>query len=409
MSDPVLPRLALQRVQRALRKAPVVLLSGARATGKTTLCQELIREAPRRYLTLSDDRFRDIARREERSLANGDPLVLEDLEREPRLLRAIAQGVGRRAAPGRVLLTSSAHLEMLPRIRERLPGRAQSVRVWPLTRREARGGGTCGRWGRLAEAPEREWMDALTVTNGNAQKAEDWRALARLGGFPAAQRLRRPRDRKRWFQGYVNEFLSEDLRRLSAASSTPSFRRLMRAAALRLGRVVNQTSLGRAVKTPQPTVRRRLGLLEAAGLLVKVPAWTRRGAKRLTKSPRLYWSDTGLAIHLADEARLGEPHLRNLLLMDLMAWRDGADDAIEVFHWRTTTDAEVDFVIETSKGLIPVEVTTASSPTPENITQLRTFRGECPDQARAGLALHTGAETGWVADGVLGLPWWRIL
>ena len=152
--------------------------------------------------------------------------------------------------------------------------------------------------------------------------------------------------RATWFAGYVQTYLERDLRELSAVTSLPDLRRLMRAVCLRLGQLLNQTELGRDVALPQPTVHRWLNLLETSYQLVRLPAYAVNRTKRVIKTAKVYWADTGLALHLAG---LGEPagaHLENLILNDLLAWRDVRLDRPEVLGWRTATGEEVDFVIE---------------------------------------------------------------
>ena len=185
----------------------------------------------------------------------------------------------------------------------------------------------------------------------------------------------------------------------------------MRAAALRLGQLVNQTELGRDTALPQPTVHRYLNLLETSYLLVRVPAYAVNRTKRLIKAPRLYWADTGLALHVAGSGSGEVPgaYLENLVLQDLLAWRDARLDRAEVLYWRTAGGEEVDFVIETGARLLPVEVKATSRPRLGAAAHLRTFRAEYGEQARAGLLLHTGTMLEWLAPGVLAAPWWKVL
>ena len=114
--------------------------------------------------------------------------------------------------------------------------------------------------------------------------------------------------------------MERDLPDLSRISALPAYRRLMRACACRLGGVVNQTELGRDISLSQPTVRRYLNLLETSYLLVRLPAYAVNRTKRLIKSPKLYWCDTRLALHLSGHPPPSGAHLENLVLQDLLAW-----------------------------------------------------------------------------------------
>ena len=207
----------------------------------------------------------------------------------------------------------------------------------------------------------------------------------------------------------MRTYLERDLQDLSLIAALPDFRRLMRAACLRLGQRVNQTELGRDVALPQPTVHRYLNLLETSYLLVRLPAYAVNHTKRLIKMPKLYWGDTGVALHLANGAEPDGPHLENLVLHDLLAWRDARLERAEVLYWRTASGEEVDFVIENGGQLLPIEVKATTRPRLSDATHLRAFRAEYGRKARAGLLLHAGSALEWLTPDVLATPWWRVL
>src|SRR5436309_4314 len=215
-------------------------------------------------------------------------------------------------------------------------------------------------------------------------------------------------ERAVWFEGYVRTYLERDLQTLSSISALPDFRRLMRAACLRLGQLVNQTELARDVALPQPTVHRYLNLLETSYLLVRVPAYAVNRTKRLIKTPKLYWGDAGLALHLGGAAEPTGAHLENLVLHDLLCWRDARVERSEILYWRTAAGEEVDFVVEAGRHLVPIEVKTTSRPRLRDAGPLRAFRAEYGKAARAGLLLHTGSTLEWLAPDLLAVPWWRV-
>jgi predicted AAA+ superfamily ATPase len=183
----------------------------------------------------------------------------------------------------------------------------------------------------------------------------------------------------------------------------------MRAACLRLGQLKNQAELGRDAALPQPTVHRWLNLLEISYLLVRLPAYSVNRTKRLIKSPKLYWGDTGVALHLAGVAEPSGAHLENLVLHDLLAWRDARLERAEIHYWRTAIGEEVDFVIEAQDRLLPIEIKAGARPRLAEARHLRTFREEYGKKARAGLLIHTGKTLEWIAPDVLAVPWWRVL
>jgi predicted AAA+ superfamily ATPase len=402
-----LPRLVEPALAERLRVMPAVVVTGARQTGKSTLAAELV-SGKRRYASLDDLDVLDAARRDPEALLGGPGAVtLDEVQREPSLLRAVKRAIDRDRRAGRLLLTGSANLLLMRQVSESLAGRASYLTLWPMTRRELRGEGRCGRWDELLSARDADWLDVLA---SEPPREDDWRVLARRGGFPTpAVELTSARERAIWFDGYVRTYLERDLQSLAAISGLPDFRRLMRAASLRLGQLVNQTELGRDVALPQPTVHRWLNLLETSYLIVRLPAYAVNRTKRLIKSAKLYWSDTGLALHLAESDPPTGPHLENLVLHDLLAWRDARLERAEIFYWRTAIGEEVDFVVETASGLMPIEINASARPRLADATHLRTFRAEYGKKARAGLLLHTGTTLEWLSPDVLAAPWWRVV
>lgn len=406
VDQPVLPRLLARTLSDRLRIMPAVVVTGSRQTGKSTLAQDLA-PGDRRYLTLDDLDTVDLARREPEEIVGGkQPLTLDEVQREPDLMRAVKRAIDRQRRPGQYLLTGSANLLLMRRASESLAGRASYLTLWPMTRREQRGQGRAGLWDELLAAEDGQWLD---VVQSSSDEPEDWQDLARRGGYPTpAVHLPTSRDRAVWFDGYIRTYLERDLQDLSSVASLPDFRRLMRAASLRLGQLVNQTELARDVALPQPTVHRWLNLMETSYLLVRLPAYAVNRTKRLIKSPRLYWNDTGLALHLGGGDPDG-PHLENLVLHDLLAWRDARLDRAEVFYWRTTVGEEVDFVVEAGGRLLPIEVKATARPRLSDAAQLRTFRGEYGKKSRSGLLLHAGKTVQWLTPDVLAVPWWKVL
>lgn len=406
MEHAILARLLEKSLSERLRVMPAVVVTGARQTGKSTLARELT--PGRRFRSLDDLDILDLARRDaDTLLAGAEPLTLDEVQREPALLQAVKREIDRRRTPGRFLLTGSANLALMRRVSESLAGRASYLTLRPMTRREQLGSGRCGVWEELIDAEDEDWLDLVASQPG---REEDWRATARRGGFPfPAVHLADDRERAIWFDGYVRTYLERDLQALSSISALPDFRRLMRATCLRIGQLVNQTELGRDVALPQPTVHRYLNLLETSYLLVRVPAYAVNRTKRLIKSPKLYWGDTGVALHLAQETTPGGAYLENLILNDLLAWRDARLDRAEILYWRTSLGEEVDFVIEVGDRLLPIEIKATKRPRLRDARHLRTFRAEYGDQARPGLLLHAGTVTEWLTPDVLAVPWWRVV
>jgi predicted AAA+ superfamily ATPase len=396
-------------LERAMRVVPVVVLTGARQTGKSTLVREAPALAGRPYLTLDDIDVRDQAQAAPASLlARAPELVLDEVQRAPDLLLEIKLAVDRDRPrhPGRYVVTGSANLLLMERVSESLAGRAHYLTLWPLTRRERLGAGRTGLWSELMAAPAGLWPEVLAR---HAVPCEDWRSATALGGLPVpAHALSTDEERALWFDGYVQTYLERDLQILANIDSLGDFRRLMRAAALRVGSVVNQTELARDVALSRPTAHRWLNLLETSYQLVRVDAYAVNRTKRLIKSPKLYWGDVGLARYLAGGPATGA-HLENLILADLVAWRDVTSPKPSVLFWRTENGEEVDFVVEAGRRLLAVEVKATERPSHADTRHLKTFAREYGDAVLGGLLLHAGDDVVWLDEGILAAPWWSVI
>ena len=407
---PYLPRHAAGLLKRALGAAPVVVLMGARQTGKSTLAEAEPFLAGRLYLTLDDPETHERAR-----LAPGEllrsagRLTLDEVQREPDLMLAVKRAVDgdRPRRNGRFLLTGSANLLLMRRVSETLAGRAAYVNLWPLSRRERLGRGRPGIWSDLLATPVADWSD---LVESHDEAPADWRTEVRASGYPTpALALGGDEARSLWFDGYVRTYLERDLQSLAAVGNLVDFRRLMRAASHRLGGLINQADVGRDLAMPRTTVQRHLHLLETSFQLVRLPPYSVNRGKRLVKSPKLYWSDPALALWLSGAGEASGEHLENLVLADLLVWRDGQAPAPEVLFWRTTTDREVDFVIEAGDRLLAIEVKAGANPGLADVRGLRLFQQDYPDRFAGGLLLHGGRDTQWMAEGILAAPWWRVL
>lgn len=404
-----LPRLATAAVRRSMGVFPVTVVTGARQTGKTTLVRDLLNAEDRLYLSLDDLDVRDdAARSPDELVARAPAMTLDEVQREPELLlaikRAVDRGDGRR--PGRFVLTGSANLLLMEKVADSLAGRAGYVTLRPFTRQELLGRGAAGIWSRFLSEPVDAWYDFARTREASP---EDWRDAVRRGGYPvAALELDADEERAVWFDGYVRTYLERDLQDLSAVQDLVDFRRLMKATALRIGGLVNQSEVGRDTGIPQPTVHRYLNLLETSYQIIRLQPYSVNRTKRLIKSPKYYWCDTGLALRLAGEEPRGA-HLENLLLSDLLAWKDGLQDPAAILYWRTASGQEVDLLIESRNALLPIEVKAAARPSSRDARHLRAFLDQYPDMADGGLVLHGGPDTYWVADRILAAPWWRVV
>ena len=416
------PRALEPTLRARLATFPVVVVTGARQTGKSTLARELEGDA-RTYLTLDDYSVLDQALRAPEALINagpfssefsdgfdktGPPLTLDEIQRAPDLLLTVKRAVDSRRIPGRFLLTGSANLDLMRGVSDTLAGRAVYVTLWPMTRREAEGEGCAGSWDILVDESPGRWLEALADTA--PVTSSSWVELVVRGGYPfPALQLDTHSDREAWFEAYLRTYLERDLRQLAAIDNLVGFQRLVRAVSHRLGSLMNQASLARDAGLPPTTAQRYLHLLETSYQLLRIEAYSVNRNKRLVKSPKLYWCDPGLALHLAGETNPRGAHLENLIACDLFAWRETRSRPPNILFWRTSKGAEVDFVIETPQALVPMEVKSSRTVRVSDARQLQTFMDEYGDRVPAGILTYAGRKTYWLTDRVLAVPWHVVI
>jgi len=399
-----LERCLAPALRTALGRMPVVVLTGARQTGKTTLVRNWSGER-RVYLTLDDLDVLERAEREPDALLDADrPMTIDEVQRSPGLLHAIKRHVDLKRKPGQFLLTGSANLALMGKVSESLAGRAVYKTLLPMTAGEKAGRGACGLWEELRNDPS-------SLPRGPFAPF-DWPAATLAGGFPPAALDPDDGARAEWFDGYVRTYLERDLQTLSTIEHLADFRRLLRLAALRTGKLMNQSDLARDAGLSQPTAHRYLGLLETSHLLVRLPAYAVNRTKRLVKAPRLFLCDSGLACFLAglhtpallEASDMAGFMLENLVLADLLAWRETQPIPPDVLYWRTTSGQEVDFVIEGEGLLTPVEVKAASRARLDDTGGLRAFLDEYPETAPHAILLYAGRTVERLADRIWAVP-----
>jgi predicted AAA+ superfamily ATPase len=404
-SSAPLPRYLTQEVVKALAAFPVVVLTGARQTGKSTLIRQLLPAGDRDYRTLDDIDVLERAQQEPDALVSSKgPITIDEIQRSPDLLLAIKRAVDQNRKPGRFLLSGSANLALYGRVSETLAGRTVYLTLYPFTTAERAGLGTVGQWDKVLDDPpqfEGTYPPFSRAGEGLLQS-----------GFPLAALAQTQAIQRTWLDGYVRTYLERDLQTLSSIENLVDFRRLMRVAALRSGSLINQSQIARDAGLAQPTAHRYLNLLEASYLLHRLPAYAVNRTKRVIKAPRLFFCDTGLAAYLAgiealadlEKAGLTGAFLETLIFSDLLSWRETLTPRPEILYWRTASGAEVDFVIERAGKVVPIEVKASGRPRAADIQHLRLFLEEYGKTAPHAVLLHTGQRCEQLAERIWAVP-----
>ena len=393
------------KLRQALKALPVVVLTGARQTGKTTLAQSDLPD--RAYFTLDDVGLMGQAQQDPESLLAERPVTLDEVQRVPDLLLAVKRQVDRKRRAGDFLLIGSANLLLMSRVSESLAGRALFLELPPFCPAE---------W--LERAEGLEPLDRLFAKDFDyrswPEEKGDWQAWLSRGGFPPALLAESNEARQLWFGGYVRSYLERDLRQLSDVSSLPDFQRLMALAANRAGRILNQSDLARDAGLPQATCHRHLNLLETGCLITRLAPYASNPATSLVKGKKLLWNDCGLAAWMAGiktPAALAQRFdlgfwLEQAVFQTLQTWRSLDAPSRHIYYWRDRSGQEVDFVLERDGELVALEVKASRQTGPADGAGLAAFRQGLGKRGvfRCGVVLHAG-EARPLGDRIWALPW----
>lgn len=398
MSDlrELLPRRAHANVRAALADTRVVVINGARQTGKSTLAR-LIMDG------ISGAELRYLDEAVVRSAAQADPalfvrhdglLVLDEVQRVPDLLLAIKHEVDVDPRPGRFLLTGSARLLALQDIPDPLPGRSETIELWPLSQ---------GEIDRTAAG----FVDAvfehgaeLTVPESSLRR-EDYLERALRGGYPEAVRRTDLGRRARFFESYVSDLISRDVRQVSEIERPADMRRLLNLIAASMATLAVPAAFANHLRLPASTVKRYLDLLELLYVVRRIPAWSTNLTTRAVATPKLMVVDSGLAGHLAGMTLKRAKHptapvcpiMENFVLGELARQLSWADEPVRLYHYRDRDKNEVDAILERASGeVVAVEVKAAETVRSEDFRGIQHLMRRLGDQLLAGIVLYAGRQ-----------------
>jgi predicted AAA+ superfamily ATPase len=412
----MIPRHLHRPIERALRRFPVVLLSGARQVGKSTLARALAEGDWRaRYITLDDRASLDAALLDPDGFLASmpTPVVIDEIQRAPDLLRAIKKVVDERRRPGRYLLTGSANVLTLPTVAERLAGRVVLFNLEPLSwaeraRREP--SPAIARLMKCADAPSALRLPGFGRAPNRRPEIQE---LVLSGGYPPAALSRSAEARRQWFAGYQATYLERDIREIAAIEHVPEFHRLLGLLTLRTGQLLNFSEVARDSGLAMMTLRRYVALLETTFQTFLVQPYFTSRLKRLVKTPKLYLTDTGLAAFLsaADSWAVLERQGRSGALVEtwvaceLRRLLSAIPERIDMFFFRSHDDYEVDFVLEgPGSRLLPIEVKMGSRIDARDLVGLRKMRDALSDRMAVGVVAYGGTEVVGIDRYTIAIP-----
>jgi predicted AAA+ superfamily ATPase len=400
-------------LQAAIADTPVVLLNGARQTGKSTLAQEFVKAGSIPYVTLDDATQLAAATSDAQGFLAGlgDRAVIDEVQKAPGLFPAIKLTVDRDRRPGRYLLTGSANVLLLPKISESLAGRMELITLYPLSQ------------GELQRAREKflDGVFAERVPAFHAADATELKGAVLSGAYPEV--IQRPAGKRRdaWFAAYITTLLHRDVRDLANIEGLTEMPRLLSLLAARAGSLLNMSELSRSSGIPNSTLKRYLSLLQATFLFQPLPAWSSNLGKRLIKSAKIHLIDSGLTAHLTGTTSqsLGRDPvfyghlLESFVVNELRKQLGWADRRVNIYHYRRTTGREVDILLEDAAGrLVGLEVKASATVVRKDFSGFDALSEDTGKRFLRGIVLYTGEQSVSFGENYMALPvsaLWRMM
>ncbi|MEU7831775.1 ATP-binding protein [Nonomuraea sp. NPDC049129] len=408
MDPSLFPRRAEAMALEALADTRVVVVNGARQVGKSTLASLIAAQADNaRQLYLDDPAILAAAEEDPVAFVQHDGLLMiDEIQRTPQLLLPIKHEVDRHPRAGRFLLTGSARLLGLRDLPDALPGRTETIELWPLSQ------------GEIDSAPD-GFVDhvfthgADVAMDPSPLHKADYVDRALRGGYPEAVRRDPGRRRNRFFDSYITDLVTRDVRQISDIERPAEMRRLLSVIGARMGGLAVVQSIAGDVGLPRVTLSRYLDLLELIFVIKRIPAWSSNLTTRAISTPKLIVTDSGLGgrlIGMSPErardvtAPVG-PLLENFAIGEVARQLTWANESVQLFHYRDRDQIEVDMVLEHASGeVIGLEVKAAETVRGDDFRGLRHLADRLGSRFRAGFVLYTGEQSLSFGEKLRALP-----
>ena len=398
------PRLIEHRIREALSDTRVVMVSGPRQAGKTTLARQLA-NGSRPYLTLDDATVRGAALDDPAGFVRGlSRAVIDEVQRAPDLLLAIKATVDTDPSPGRFLLTGSANLMTLPRVADSLAGRMEVVRLLPLAQAEL---------GRVAPTFLDRAFAGLAPSAGKTVLGNDLVEAVLAGGYPEPLARRSWTRRQDWYLDYVAAIVNRDVRDVAQIEHIQQMPQLLRVLAQHAGQLVNYSAIGAPLGLNHVTTRKYVGIFESLFLIETIQPWHTNTLSRLTKTPKLHFLDPGLLAALRDitPAALRRDRtpfgaiLETFVLSELSKLASWYDDRLTFSHFRDKEQNEVDIVMENRRGeIVGIEVKAAATASRADFHGMRRLAEACGKRFVLGIVLYDHDQTVPFGDRMFAVP-----
>lgn len=399
-----LARTMAAKVQELHKVFPCVLVTGARQVGKSTLLRALLPEGMQ-YVSLDDELMLMRAKDDPVGFLEemGSPLCIDEVQYEPRLLRAIKMKVDVTGEPGQYWLTGSQRFHLMQGVSESLAGRVGIVELYTLSQSEVAGQGAS------AEPFDPECFRtrlSAPVCDINELYERIWR-----GGYPRLFKYAGTQQED-YFSAYLNTYIARDVRALTQVGDTTAFLRFMQSVAARTGQQLVYADLAKDADVSPNTVKKWVSVLETSGIVDILQPYYVNTSKRLVKSPKIYFTDTGLCAWLGgwrtpkvlQQGAMAGAMLETWVYGQLRRSFVNRGIRARLYYYRNSNGAEVDFLLAQDDKLYPMEVKRSSSPRLGDLSGAATIPTAPGVQVQPGIVFCTATEIRPMGRGNFGYP-----
>jgi len=397
-------RLLEPRLREALTDTPVVLITGPRRAGKTTLARA-VGGGDRAYVTLDDQTVLEAARSDPQGFVRGlDRATIDEVQRAPELLLAIKKSVDEDYRPGRFLLTGSANVLTLPKVADSLAGRIETLQLLPLARAELAGG---------VPGFLEELFAGRIRTIGTPMLGDELLEIVLQGGFPEALARESERRRQDWARAYLGSVLTRDLRDIAEVEKLTELPKFVRFLAEHSGQLVNYSQFGSSINVSHKTGQRYVGLLEQVFLIATLPPWHSNRIKRITKTAKLHFLDAGLLAatrgltfeRVRKTRDLLGALLETFVFAEVLKLMSGSEMRLSACHFRDQEMREADIVLERDDGMIAgLEIKASATVRAADFSGLRTLAEATGARFAYGAVLYDGTDVVPFGDRLAAVP-----
>ncbi|MDA8158615.1 MAG: ATP-binding protein [Deltaproteobacteria bacterium] len=413
----MIKRKLSEKIINLSKKFPSVTITGPRQSGKTTLVKDIFKNYA--YISLEDPDEREFAISDPKGFLKrfSSEVILDEIQRTPVLLSYIQGIIDKEYVPGKFIITGSNQFYLMKNITQTLAGRTAIVNLLPFSLTE------------LLEQPAINLFDLTDLTDigyiediyGKSDKSKYGKPPLRLEeylfkGFypPIHDKQLEPKD---WLSAYYRTYVERDVREITNIGNIETFYRFIQLCAGRCGQILNLSSLASDAGISHTTAKNWISVLQASFILYVMPPHLSNFSKRIIKSPKLYFLDTGLLCYLL-RIRKAEDILfnsmkgqifENFVFLEFYKFFANIGEIPPLYFWRDRTGHEIDFIIDTGKKLIPVEAKSGETVANSFFDGLNYFKSLDKDAniSKTGILIN-GGDVFYIRNGNLAMPWYYI-